>query len=113
MCFQVMEQELLVLEQGLAVMELDQVVLVQVALCLATLDKVGSDLALLALDWVVPAQDKVVLDQVVLAQDYMDLVEQGPFLEFIRVEVRDWEHENHQKLVYLPFNTKEHVVNNY
>ncbi|MEQ2296105.1 hypothetical protein AMECASPLE_021518 [Ameca splendens] len=95
----VMEQEL-----DPAAMELDQVELVQVAWSLvvvmgpAVLVKLDLDLVLLAQDWEVLVLDQVLLDQVVLGlvQAALDLVEQGLFLVFLLLEVKDWEQENHQ-----------------
>lgn len=90
---------------------LDQAALVQVALGLAVLvlvvtdlvalDQVGMGSALLGQDWVVSEPGQVVLDRVVLAQDQpaMDQVEQGPVLVFILLAVKDWGQENHPNQV--------------
>lgn len=101
---------------------LDQAALVQVALGLAVLvlvvtdlvalDQVGMGSALLEQDWVVSEPGQVVMDRVVLAQDQpaMDQVEQGPVLVFILLAVKDWVQENHpNQVTVMYFNTRNKI----
>lgn len=87
-------------ELGLAVMEL---VLVAMVLVQEVMVQDREVMGLVVTDLV--ALDQVdmgpALDQVVLAQDQaaMDLVEQGLFLVFILLEVKDWGQESHPSQV--------------
>lgn len=89
--------ELVLVQEVLDLVALGLVVLVLVVTDLLALDQVDMGPALPGQDWVVLEPGQVVLDQVVWAQDQaaMDLVEQGPVLVFMLLEVKGWGRESH------------------
>lgn len=98
-------------QEGLVELVLEQEDMDQVALGLAVLVLVVTDLVeqgqvdidpvVKGQDWVVPEQDQERLDPVVLPQDQaaMDQVGLVSFLVFILLEVKDWVQESHQNQV--------------